>query len=217
MFFGSRIEKEQRVIELYQQGKTMREIAHEVHMSFANIGSIIRKSTGDPETTKDEEKEKQQAKLPSNDILAFKLFLHGKRPVDVAVKLDLSASEINRVYQDFWKLKRLHKLTVVYKEIEPYLSSFLKLFKIIKKNSISELEIVNAIKYANELPHLQSEVQRLRDEVQDLEDKKDRCKADLLDLQVEISYSKNTLDLFQSVLDHKKQQIANMNEKLSWP
>jgi septal ring factor EnvC (AmiA/AmiB activator) len=145
------------------------------------------------------------------------LFLHGKRPVDVAVKLDLSASEINRIYQDFWKLKRLHKLTVVYKEIEPYLSSFLKLFKIIKKNSISELEIVNAIKYANELPHLQSEVQRLRDEVQDLEDKKDRCKADLLDLQVEISYSKNTLDRFQSVLDHKKQQIANMNEKLSWP
>jgi hypothetical protein len=149
-------------------------------MSFANIGSIIRKLTIDPETTKDEEKEKQQAKLPSNDTLAFKLFLHGKRPVDVAVKLDLSASEINRIYQDFWKLKRLHKLTVVYKEIEPYLSSFLKLFKIIKKNSISELEIVNAIKYANELPHLQSEVQRLRDEVQDLEDKKDRCKADLL-------------------------------------
>jgi hypothetical protein len=33
-------EKEQRVIELYQQGKTIREIAHEVHMSFADIGAI---------------------------------------------------------------------------------------------------------------------------------------------------------------------------------
>ena len=38
----SKTEKEQRVIELYQQGKTIREIAHEVHMSFANIGAIER-------------------------------------------------------------------------------------------------------------------------------------------------------------------------------
>ena len=41
----SRTEKEQRVIELYQQGKTIREIAQDVHMSFADIGSIIRKVT----------------------------------------------------------------------------------------------------------------------------------------------------------------------------
>ena len=41
----NKTEKEQRVIELYQQGKT-REIVHEVHMSFADIGAIIRKVTG---------------------------------------------------------------------------------------------------------------------------------------------------------------------------
>jgi DNA-binding NarL/FixJ family response regulator len=41
----NRTEKEQRVIELYKQGKTIREIAQEVHMSFADIGSIIRKFT----------------------------------------------------------------------------------------------------------------------------------------------------------------------------
>jgi hypothetical protein len=42
----SRTEKEQRVIELYQQGKNIREIAHEVHMSFGNIGAIERKVNG---------------------------------------------------------------------------------------------------------------------------------------------------------------------------
>jgi hypothetical protein len=36
----SRTEKGQRVNELYQQGKTIREIAQEVHMSFGDIGSI---------------------------------------------------------------------------------------------------------------------------------------------------------------------------------
>ena len=45
----NRKEKEQRVIELYQQGKNIREIAQDVHMSFGNIGAIIRKVTGPEE------------------------------------------------------------------------------------------------------------------------------------------------------------------------
>jgi hypothetical protein len=41
-----RTEREQRVIELHQQGKTIREIAQDVHMSFGDIGAIVRKATG---------------------------------------------------------------------------------------------------------------------------------------------------------------------------
>ena len=33
----SRIEKEQRIIGLYEQGKTIREIAQEVHILFGGI------------------------------------------------------------------------------------------------------------------------------------------------------------------------------------
>jgi DNA-binding NarL/FixJ family response regulator len=39
-------EKEQLVIDLHQQGKTIREIAQQVHMSFKDIGSIIRRIDG---------------------------------------------------------------------------------------------------------------------------------------------------------------------------
>jgi hypothetical protein len=75
----NKTEKEQRVIELYQQGKTIREIAREVHMSFGNIGSIIRKGN---RTEEDDNKPKeQQDKLPlttlSKDSQAFKLFSEG--------------------------------------------------------------------------------------------------------------------------------------------
>ena len=58
----SRTEKEQRVIDLYQQSKTIREIAQEVHMSFADIGSIIRKVTG---LQDDDGKSKGQDKAPT--------------------------------------------------------------------------------------------------------------------------------------------------------
>ena len=47
MFFNSREEREACVVELYKQGKTIREIAQEVHMSFGSIGAIIRKLTGE--------------------------------------------------------------------------------------------------------------------------------------------------------------------------
>jgi transposase len=60
----SKTEKEQRVIELYQQGKTIREIAQEVHMSFGNIGSIIRKFTGIDDAKSKEQQDKVQPAYP---------------------------------------------------------------------------------------------------------------------------------------------------------
>ena len=36
-------DKEQLVIELHKQGKTIREIASAAHLSFTDIGAIIRK------------------------------------------------------------------------------------------------------------------------------------------------------------------------------
>ena len=38
-----KFEKEKRVIELYLQDKTIREIAKEVHMSFRDISNIIKR------------------------------------------------------------------------------------------------------------------------------------------------------------------------------
>jgi len=54
------MKKEQRVIEIYQQGKTIREIAQDVHISFGDVAFIIKKLTGLDDTTKP----KEQDKLP---------------------------------------------------------------------------------------------------------------------------------------------------------
>jgi len=76
----SRTEKEQRVIELYEQGKTIREIAHEVHMSFGDIGFIIKKLTGLDDATKPKEQDKSPITTLSKDSQAFALFSDGKKP-----------------------------------------------------------------------------------------------------------------------------------------
>ncbi len=72
----TRAQKEKRVIELYEQGKTVREIAEDVHMSFAEIISIEKKHTGE---------DKHKKKILSKDSQALKLYSKGKIPVDVAL------------------------------------------------------------------------------------------------------------------------------------
>ena len=156
----TRTEKEQRVIELYQQGKTIREIAQDVHMSFGDIGSIIRKATG-PE-------EDNNNIIPlttlSKDSQAFALFSEGKKPTEVAIKLGLEANVVDKLYQQFWRLQGLYQLNLVYKEIRRYLPSFLKLFKLMKQQKMmSEHHVVDALRFGKELPHLKDQFQLLVD------------------------------------------------------
>jgi transposase len=118
MFLGNREERKQYVIELFKQGKTIREIAQDVHMSFGSIGGIIKKVKYDADEGKEEEQNK------SKDTQALKLFSEGKEPIEVAITLDLGADEVNRRYREFWKLKRLYKLTELYEEMRNLLPSF---------------------------------------------------------------------------------------------
>jgi transposase len=210
----SRVEKEQRVIELYQQGRSIREIAQEVHMSFAGIGSIIRKVTG---LQGDDGKSKeQQDKAPttlSKDSQALALFSLGKKPIEVAIKLDLKADVVDKLYQQFWRLEGLYQLNLVYKEIRRYLPSFLTLFRIMKQQRMmTEQDVVDALRFGKELPQLKDQFQILVEEINSLEFKRNSQRAVLSTLQNQISISKNSLKIYQSALDDKIQNIAVMQK-----
>jgi hypothetical protein len=67
----------------------------------------------------------------------------------------------------------LYQLNQVYKEIKRYLPSFLKLFRITKQQRmISEKEVVEALKFGKELPHLKDQFHLLIEEINSLEYKK---------------------------------------------
>jgi DNA invertase Pin-like site-specific DNA recombinase len=75
-------EKEQLVIKLYQDGAPIREIARQAHLSFGSIGKIIRSinNIGD-----------DNCSSKSKSTRALFLFTSGKKPIKVAIELDLSA------------------------------------------------------------------------------------------------------------------------------
>jgi hypothetical protein len=96
MLFAGKGGEEQYIIELYKQGKTIREITHEVYISFGPISAIIRKFNGQNENDKEE-----KSNLPSKNTQAFKLFSEGKKPV---IELDMKADEMSNLYQQFWRI-----------------------------------------------------------------------------------------------------------------
>ena len=69
----TRQEKERLVIELYNQGKIIRDIAREVRMSFRDIGLILKKASGEKE-----EKQDRKQSLLSPSSQAYQLFSEGK-------------------------------------------------------------------------------------------------------------------------------------------
>ena len=78
----NRRDKEQLVIKLHQEGKSFREIASIAHLSFSDIGAILRKIDG-----KDDGIEMKDLKNKSKDTQALYLFSIGKTPLEVTIEL----------------------------------------------------------------------------------------------------------------------------------
>jgi transposase len=125
-------EKEQLAIKLYQDGQPIREIARQAHLSFGSIGKIIRtiNNSGD-----------DNCSSSSKSTKALWMFKNGKRPIDVAIELDMSASEVEELQQEYWALNQLHELGFLFNEIRNYLPSFIKLFNLLKRNKMLADEI----------------------------------------------------------------------------
>src|SRR5215204_7305775 len=126
MMILTRKERERLVLDLYyNQGKTYREISKEARISPRDIRVILNKAI--EEKTKEEEginqqdnkcaEKNQQDQHLSLSAQAYKLFSEGKTPLEVAVELNLAESEATKFYREYWKLKNLHNLYMVYEEL----------------------------------------------------------------------------------------------------
>ena len=196
----NRWDKEQLVIKLHQEGKTIRETAQQVHMSFKDIGTIIRKIDGKVDDDVDLTNKSPETK-------ALSLFSSGKKPIDVAIELNLSASEVQNLLEEYWALTDIHELAFVYHEIKAYLPSFLKLFHYLKNNKmLGEKHIFNILKNAgDDLPQLTDRIQCLTNDVINLEGRKRNLLDKLILWNAQLSDLGNAIDM-------KNRQLKRMSK-----
>jgi len=180
--------KAEQVIELYLQNKTVREIAKIVHMSFSDIGEIIKKYN-----------ERQEREHPKGDSIiseetkAIDLFSKGKTPLEVKVELNISTEEVELYYKAYWKLSGLHQLCKYYEtEIKNDLPSFLKLFSEARKLGMQDDEVMRALHHLNKIPFLGVRIGFLENEINELVKSKKRLISELTKLEFSINKFKNS-------------------------
>jgi transposase len=94
----NREEKELYIIRLYKEGRSTREIAELVHMSFRDIGVIIKKVKLEADRERGQLEEDDDIKSKSKTTQAIKLFSELKTPVEVTIALDLPADQVHEIY-----------------------------------------------------------------------------------------------------------------------
>ena len=197
----TRQEREQAVLSLYNQGKTIREIAKDLRMSFRDIGTILKKE--------EKEKERQKRQLDNDSSTysnstqngmslstqAYKLFSQGKTPIEAAIELDLSERKVTKYYKDYWKLKGLYKLNLIHDEIKDDIAYFAKLYRLSKAAGKTAEHVVNLLNIANDdIFALENRYENLQQNVNHLESKELDLGLTFEELKSQIRNAKQTLD-----------------------
>ena len=217
-----RQERERLVLDLYNQGNTIREIAKQARMSFRDIGVILNKVVEekekgnelkqDFEKNKQQKEEQQQLSLSTQ---AYKLFCEGKTPLEVAIELNLRESDATKFCREYWKLKQLHNLNIVYEEINDDIAPFLKLYKLAKRQGMGVQQVVDALAIANNnLPEIEWRYERLQREVAALEFKKQQSRPALSYFKSQMEKQNQALNSLHISCETERIEIENLyNEK----
>src|SRR5215210_1417653 len=148
----TRQERERFVLDLYNQGKTYREICKEARISPRDMGVILNKVV--EEKTEGLKEEQEQDNINSKkhnqeherhlslSSQAYKLFSDRKTPLEVAIALNLKESEATKFYKEYWKLRQLHDLNMVYEETKGDIAPFLKLYRLSKAAGMSARHVI---------------------------------------------------------------------------
>jgi transposase len=196
----TRSEKEELVKQLYEEGKTIREIAKAVHMSFGPIGNIIRKVTGDSSDDKP---------TMSKETEALKLFQEGKTSVQVAIILDISSDETEDLYLGYLRLKNLHQLVLIYKDMKYKLPSFIKFFKHLRIAGVKEEDAADVIREAKQIPFLRNTFWDLTNANTNLEEQRKEMMYELISIRNEVDRQVGYLQWYKEEL---KKVIFEINQ-----
>jgi hypothetical protein len=190
-------------------------------MSFRDIGVILNKaveekSEGSKEQQHDAEEngEKEEQHL-SLSAQAYKLFSDRKTPLEVAIALNLRESEATKVYKEYWKLKQLHNLNIVYEELKGDIEPFLKLYKLAKRKGMRINQVANVLEIANnDLPDIQCKSERLKREVNTLEYNKQQSHTALSYFNNQIEMKSKALTSYRISCRRERREIEKLyNEK----
>ena len=178
---------------------------------------IKEKSEGikQQDNNNDGNENKEQQQHLSLATQAYKLFSDRKTLLEVAIALSLTESEATKFYREYWRLKQLHKLNMVYEELRDDIEPFLKLFRLSKAKGMGVQQLVDLLQIANnDLPAIEKRFKRLRNDVSILQFQKRIDERNLHQLNNKIASTTKLLTSFRISCIRERRDIEYLqNEK----
>jgi hypothetical protein len=203
-------ETKRKIIDLrIQHKKKIREIVSEVGKSSRDVTIVLGEhDIQQGQTTMDykgKDGSAQDYLLPN--VKAYKLFDEGKSPLKVAAELNLSGSQVQQFYIEYWNLRRMYKLVAIYQESQDSMGYYLKLFRLGKEKGLTPEQIMKLIQTSESIHQLQDRLQQLQKEILDISKSKTAAKDQLKDLHKEIKAAQEKLDLVNKTFEVKYEEL----------
>jgi hypothetical protein len=196
----TRKEKEKLILDLYNEGKTYKQIAKTVRVALRSIKPVLEKAEKEREkelgiNTQEQnncntENQNQTQKKTSTCSQAYRLYSEHRTPLDVAIELNLREPEATKYYRQYWKLRHLHSLYLIHEEIGDGIVHIVKHYTKMRESGIGVEQAIHLTKIANnDLPTLEQKYQKLKRGVNSLESRKFMEHRTLNDLHGQIDAS----------------------------
>ena len=93
----------------------------------------------------------------------------------MAIELNLKEKDVTKYYREYWKLRQIYSLNMVYEEIGDDIIHITKIHRKIRAAGMGIDQAINLIKNANnDLPTLEEKYQKVKREVSSLKFKKSK-------------------------------------------
>jgi uncharacterized protein (DUF3084 family) len=124
----------------------------------------------------------------------------------------LRVAEVTKMYKEYWKLKRLDKLSTLYKETNGKIWSLLKLYQqLVKKRGMSIEKVVNAVDIAiNRLPYMESLYRQAKDQVDKMQHTRQHMLDDIQARKNKISILDKTALSIEQECKRKEQEVQEL-------
>jgi transposase len=221
-------ERKKYVIQLHKKGYTNRQIAQELGMSSRDIVKKLKenereeKEAREREAREKEEKEKKRL-FSSNRSEALKLFKNGTTPVDVAIKLGISAEEAKTIYREYCSLTYPFQFLQLYEELDNDNSfkCFTDLFHLIKEKGLTIEEAFEDIEMINDISLLKREHQDLSSKTSNLKKLHDSLivdnnffKVQNEEMEVRLNFTLEKIEIKEKTLEINTNKVREQEKLL---
>jgi hypothetical protein len=207
-------EEKRRIIDLhFNQGKTIREVCRIMGKSSHDITPVTKEhrirlaknyALGDGEESEVVQREQDRV-IPN--VKAYNLFDEGKSPLEVTAELNLPGPQVQQFYVEYMNMRRMHKVVIIYQEIQDSMGYFLKLFRLGKREDLTPEQIMKLVQMSESIHKLQDKLQDLESEVSDVSRRKSIGQEELKNLHKEIEDTQEKLNLVDKTFNVKYEEL----------